>query len=65
MCITCEITLLVNTIVMINCVCSCMKVFVAWCCGGLDKRTVKNELVLEHILLDWRIWHRAEEEVQK
>ena len=46
------------------CVFVCVQVFIAWCCGGLDKRTVQNVLVLEHILLDWRIWHRAEEEVQ-
>ena len=46
------------------CVFVCVEVFISWCCGGLDKRTVQNVLVLEHILLDWRIWHRAEEEVQ-
>ena len=40
-----------------------VQVLVTWCCGHIDKRAVRNVAILEHILLDWRIWHRTEEEV--
>lgn len=29
-----------------------------WCCGE-DKKQVKDVSILSHVLLDWRIWHKA------
>lgn len=37
-------------------------VFLDWSCGR-DRIEVKDIEVLEHILLDWHIWHQASEEV--
>ena len=42
--------------------CCPVQVFIRWCCG-FEGRTVQNVSILECILLDWRIWHRAPEEV--
>ena len=39
-----------------------MQTFLTWCCGS-DLTQVKVVSVLRHILLDWRIWHKAEERV--
>jgi len=39
-----------------------VQVFIRWCCGP-ERKAIHNVPVLEHILLDWRIWHRASEEV--
>lgn len=36
--------------------------FLTWCCGA-DRQKVQDVSVLEHILLDWRIWHVAPEGV--
>ena len=36
--------------------------FLDWCCGT-ERAEVKDVQILEYILLDWRIWHRAETEV--
>lgn len=33
-----------------------------WCCGA-ELLQVKVISVLHHILLDWRVWHKAEEGV--
>lgn len=33
-----------------------------WCCGRERVEVVETE-VLEHILLDWHIWHKASEGV--
>ena len=29
-----------------------------WCCGE-DKQQIKDVSILSHVLLDWRIWHKA------
>ena len=39
-----------------------LEVFMNWCCGVEHKR-IKSLAVLESILLDWRIWHKASEGV--
>ena len=41
---------------------SLLQVFLDWSCGR-DRIEVKDIEVLEHILLDWHIWHQASEEV--
>ncbi len=35
-----------------------LQLFITWCCGA-DRQHVQDVSVLEHILLDWRIWHAA------
>ena len=37
---------------------TCIQVFLSWCCG-VERCQVKDVDLLEHILLDWRIWDRA------
>ena len=41
-----------------------LQVLLTWCCG-VKRKIVKDVPVLEHILLDWRIWHKASEETWK
>ena len=39
-----------------------VQVFIDWCCGRERVEVVDTE-VLEHILLDWHIWHKASDGV--
>ena len=36
----------------------CFQTLLTWCCGE-DKQQIKDISILSHVLLDWRIWHKA------
>ena len=35
-----------------------LQTLLSWCCGE-DKQLIKDVSILSHVLLDWRIWHKA------
>ncbi len=41
----------------------CVQTMLTWCCGDSKLAQVKVVSVLQHVLLDWRVWHKAEEGV--
>ena len=49
---------LYETMCSISLFVSATQTLLTWCCGE-DRKQVKDISVLSHILLDWRIWHKA------
>ena len=39
-------------------ICFSLQTLLTWCCGE-NKQQIKDVSILSHVLLDWRIWHKA------